>query len=140
MANVEIKPTPGFDRETGTQVATEARQLWEGAAEQPLLSSFSFEALMAAKDAAPSLRRGWLVDDITDEDWKRLKLVRAVSLHANHKKLRAEDVARLKAEGYRVMVYTVNDIDTAERLFDLGIDGLFTDNLREFATRFPALL
>ena len=140
MANVEIKPTPGFDRETGTEVAAEAQKLWEGAAIQPLLSSFSFKALMAAKEAAPSLLRGWLVDEFTDEDWKRLKLLRAVSLHTNHTKLRTDDTAKLKDEGYRVMVYTVNDIETAERLFELGVDGIFTDNLREFAARFPDLI
>ncbi len=137
MANVEIKPTPGFERETGLQVAAEAEKFWKGAVTQPILSSFSFEALMAAKESAPSLRRGWLADEIKEEDWARLKALGAVSMHTNHKKVRAEDVKRLKDEGYRVMVYTVNDIETAERLFDLGIDGLFTDNLREFAAVFP---
>ncbi|HEY2629053.1 MAG TPA: glycerophosphodiester phosphodiesterase [Usitatibacter sp.] len=140
MANVEIKPTPGFDRETALQVAAEAEKFWKGAAVQPLLSSFSFKSMLAAKEAAPALPRGWLADEIAEEDWERLKTLGAVSMHTNHKKLRAEDVVRLKGEGYRVLVYTVNDIETAERLFDLGIDGLFTDNLREFAARFPALI
>jgi len=137
MANIEIKPTPGFERETGLQVAAEAEKLWSGAAVQPLLSSFSFDALMAAKQSAPSLRRGWLADEIEDEDWTRLKTLGAVSMHTNYRKIRAGDIARLKGEGYRVMVYTVNEVQTAERLFDLGIDGLFTDNLREFAAHFP---
>jgi glycerophosphoryl diester phosphodiesterase len=137
LANVEIKPTPGFERETGLQVAAETEKWWKGAAGQPILSSFSFEALMAAKEAAPGLRRGWLADEIKDEDWGRLKTLGAVSMHTNHKKIRTEDVARLKGEGYRVMVYTVNEIETAERLFDLGIDGFFTDNLRAFAAHFP---
>jgi glycerophosphoryl diester phosphodiesterase len=137
MANVEIKPTPGFERETGLQVAAEAEKFWAGAPAQPILSSFSFEAMMAAKESAPSLRRGWLADEIKDEDWARLKTLGAVSMHTNHKKLRVEDVRRLKGEGYRVMVYTVNEVETAERLFDLGIDGIFTDSLREFAARFP---
>jgi glycerophosphoryl diester phosphodiesterase len=140
IANVEIKPTPGFDRETGTQVASEARKLWEGAAVPPLLSSFSFKSLMAAKEVAPALPRGWLADEFTDEDWKHLKQLRAVSFHTNHKKIRPEEIASLKGEGYRVLVYTVNDIDTAQRLFDLGVDGLFTDNLREFAAKFPEMI
>ncbi len=95
---------------------------------------------MAAKESAPALPRGWLGDEIKEEDWDRLKTLGAVSMHTNHKKLRTDDLARLKGEGYRVLVYTVNDVETAERLFDLGVDGLFTDNLRESATRFPALL
>jgi glycerophosphoryl diester phosphodiesterase len=140
MANVEIKPTPGSERETGLKVAADAREFWKGAAVQPILSSFSFDALMAAKEAAPALWRGWLVDEIKDEDWGRLKTLGAVSLHTNQKKIRAEDVKRLKSEGYRVMLYTVNEVETAERLFDMGVDGLFTDNLREFAKKFPGLI
>ena len=58
MAHIEIKPTPGFDRETGRQVALAARELWKGAATPPLFSSFSFEALMAAREAAPDLGGG----------------------------------------------------------------------------------
>jgi glycerophosphoryl diester phosphodiesterase len=30
-------------------------------------------------------------------------------------------------QGYRVLVYTVNDHHEAERLKDWGVDGLFTD-------------
>src|SRR3954462_11958379 len=41
MANVEIKPTSGFDRETGIAVANEAARLWSRAKVPPLLSSFS---------------------------------------------------------------------------------------------------
>jgi len=56
MANVEIKPTPGFERETGAVVAREAAKRWKGAKVPPLLSSFAFEALLAAKKAAPGFR------------------------------------------------------------------------------------
>jgi len=140
MANVEIKPTPGEERETGRRVAEEAARLWSGAKVPPLLSSFSFEALMAAKEAAPGLPRGWLSRLITEEDWPRLEMLEAVSIHTNHTRLHVPDVARLKAAGYRVMVYTVNEVETARGLFDLGVDGIFTDNLREFAAKFPALI
>jgi len=140
MANVEIKPTPGLERETGRRVAAEAARLWKGGAVQPLLSSFSFEALMAAKEAAPGLPLGWLSRKVVDEDWPRLEQLGAVSIHTNHTRLDPPQVARLKAAGYRVMLYTVNEVETAQRLFDLGVDGIFTDNLREFAAKFPALI
>jgi Glycerophosphoryl diester phosphodiesterase len=137
MANVEIKPTPGFEVETGRQVALEALRLSKGAAVPPLLSSFSFEALMAAKEAAPSLPRGWLVEEFTEEDRDRLERLEAVSFHADHRKLDLAAIPRLHDLGYRVMVYTVNDAATAQSLFEAGVDGMFTDNLREFASAFP---
>lgn len=137
LANVEIKPTPGTERETGLAVAAQAAQLWADAKVPPLLSSFAFDALMAAKEVAPSLPRGWLADELTAEDWKRLAALEATSFNTSHEHLALDDIARLHDKGYRVMVYTVNDPKAAERFLEAGVDGLFTDNLREFATRFP---
>jgi len=138
--HVEIKPTPGFDRQTGTKVALESQRLWAGAALPPVFSSFSFEALMAAKEAAPEIRRGWLVGHFTDADWPRLEALEAASLHTNHKNASPELIRELHARGYKVMLYTVNELATAQRWLDSGVDGMFTDNLREFAVTFPKLL
>jgi glycerophosphoryl diester phosphodiesterase len=140
MAHIEIKPTPGFDRETGRQVALATRQLWKGAATPPLFSSFSFEALMAAKDAAPEIGRGWLIKEFSEADWKRLEALDATSLHTSYKTVTAERIREIRERGYRVMLYTVNEIAVAEKLLEAGADGLFTDNLREFAQRFPQLI
>src|SRR5258708_1798263 len=96
-----------------------------------------FAALMAAKEAAPALRRGWLTDEFTPPDWAKLAVLDAVSLHTNHRKLPKDAVSRLRDKGYRVLLYTVNDAATAKKLLDAGVDGIFTDNLREFAARFP---
>ncbi len=140
LANVEIKPTPGMERETGERVAREAARLWEGAVVPPLLSSFSFEALAAARQAAPHLPRAWLASRIAPEDYDRVEALAAVSVHTNHRKLDPADIARLHARGCRILLYTVNDPDTAQGLFEAGADGLFTDNLRVFAQRFPEAL
>ena len=45
LLNIEIKPTPGTERETGEVVAREAARLWHGAAVPPLLTSFQVDAL-----------------------------------------------------------------------------------------------
>ncbi len=140
LANVEIKPSPGFERITGEKVAREAERLWSGADAAPILSSFSFEALMAAKDAAPALPRAWLTKEFTAEDWGRLDELAAASLNTDHRKVASLDIARLHDRGYRVMLYTVNEVLAAEQLFAAGADGLFTDNLEEFAARFPAAI
>jgi glycerophosphoryl diester phosphodiesterase len=140
MAHIEIKPTPGFDWATGTKVAIETQRLWAGAPVPPVFSSFSYEALVAAKEATPEIPRGWLIHEFTDADWARLEALEAVSLHTSYKTMKPELVRELHARGYKVMLYTVNEIDTAQRWFDAGADGLFTDNLKEFAERFPKLL
>jgi glycerophosphoryl diester phosphodiesterase len=140
MINVEIKPTPGFDRETGARVGAETRRLWTGFEIPPIFSSFSYEALVAAKEAAPAIPRGWLVSQFSEADWARLEALGAASLHTNHRHMTPELVRELHARGYKVMLYTVNEVDTAQRWLDAGADGIFTDNLREFAARFPKLI
>ena len=43
--NIEIKPTPGRERESGAAIALDAATSWAGARTPPLLSSFSEDAL-----------------------------------------------------------------------------------------------
>ena len=138
--DIEIKPTPGFDVQTGRAVALATRELWKGAPVPPFFSSFSFEALMAAKQAAPEIERAWLIDTFTDADWERLEALDAISLNTHHRKFHLRDLPRLHDAGYRVMLYTVNDAVEAKRLLDAGIDGLFTDNVREFGVTFRTFL
>jgi glycerophosphoryl diester phosphodiesterase len=140
IAHVEIKPSPGREEETGAQVAALTAAYWQGAPVAPLLSSFSFEALAAAQLMAPELPRGWLAKEVTEDTWARAARLEAVSIHTDHRKLQRASVERAHAEGLRLLVYTVNDAARAEELFGWGVDGMFTDNLREFAQRFPAAL
>ena len=140
MINVEIKPSPGFEVETGREVARATAELWKGAEIAPLLSSFSFEALMAAREAAPELPRGFLTKDIVPGDWARLDQLDATAVHTDHRTLRPESLQRARSKGLRVLVYTVNDASRAESLFDSGVDSIVTDNLAEFARRFPESL
>ena len=138
--DIEIKPTPGFDALTGRRVALATREHWKGAPVPPFFSSFSFEALMAAKEAAPEIERAWLIDQFTDADWERLRELEAISLNTSYKKFDPALVRKLHDAGYRVMLYTVNDPRIAKQLFDAGVDGLFTDELRTFAQEFPQFL
>ena len=79
-------------------------------------------------------------DRFTDADWDRLEELEAASLHTDHRRIALDDIARIKGRGYRVFVYTVNDIEVARTFLDAGVDGIFTDNLRDFAQRFPDLI
>lgn len=129
FANVEIKPCPGREKETGRQVAAEAARYWQRERVPPLLSSFSEVALYAAKQAAPDLPRGLLIGT-WPEDWLlRLRALEAVSLNCDHTLLTPQRVAEVQAAGYRVLAYTVNEPKRALQLLDWGVDGLFTDEL-----------
>ncbi|RLM48844.1 glycerophosphodiester phosphodiesterase, partial [Halobellus sp. Atlit-31R] len=135
MANIEIKPTTGSDDETGRVVALAARLLWQGQTD-PLLSSFSVEALAAAQRTVPDLPCGLLLED-WDDNWRELtERLDCVSLHIDHKALTAERVTALKDAGLRILVYTVNQPDRARLLLDWGVDCICTDRIDLIGSEF----
>lgn len=125
--NIEIKPTPGHNEETGRVVADHAAELWEGAAVPPLLSSFQPDALAAARAARPALPRALLLDSLRDGWLGEALALDCVAIVANHRVLDAETIAQAHGRGLRVLSYTVNEPEDARRLLDAGIDGLITD-------------
>ena len=128
-ANVEIKPAKGFEVQTGRAVGQLTLDLWCGAAPSPVLSSFSVEALAAAKEVAPALPRGMLVSRIPG-DWKvRMERLGCVALHCNYKELTEPVTAEIHAAGYAVLCWTVNDPKEAAKLFGWGVDCIVTDRL-----------
>jgi len=129
LANIEIKPCPGREAETGAAVALEAGLLWKGAGVPPLLSSFSETALEAARRAAPTLPRALLLHTLPDDWLHRCLALECVALDAHHEALDADVIAAAHASGLKVLSYTVNDAARAARLFDWGLDGLITDSV-----------
>ncbi|KQQ45310.1 glycerophosphodiester phosphodiesterase [Duganella sp. Leaf126] len=133
--NVEIKPSDGVEAATGAWVAQVTRDAYaqEIAAGQvarvPLLSSFSHAALAAARDAAPEVPRAWLLDRLPP-DWQApARALQAVAIHTNHRHLTQALAATVKAAGFGLFCYTVNDPDRARELLSWGVDGLCTDRI-----------
>jgi glycerophosphoryl diester phosphodiesterase len=135
-ANVEIKPAQGYEAQTGKAAALLARELWRGAPVQPLLSSFQPAALAAAREAAPELARGALTQSIP-RDWQRwMQELGCVSLHCDYRMLLPQQARAVRAAGYWLLCYTVNDPAIARVLFDWGVDAIVTDRLDLIAPDF----
>jgi glycerophosphoryl diester phosphodiesterase len=133
--NIEIKPVPGFEAETGRWVAQKTRarfsqELRAGeTAAVPLLSSFSMAALAAARDAAPEVPRACLFDTLP-EDWRaQAGALDAVAVHTNQKHLSSELAQAVKAAGYGLFCYTVNTPERAAEILAWGVDGFCTDRI-----------
>ena len=131
--NIEIKPTPGDEAETGRVVAREAARLWAGEAVPPLLSSFKPEALAAARDSAPALPRALLLDGLRDGWLQEAQSLGCVAVVTHYGLVDAAVLARVHGAGLRALVYTVNDPAEARRLAGLGIDGIITDAVNRFS-------
>jgi len=133
LANVEIKPAAGFERQTAEVVARQSLDLWAGDRQAPLLSSFSLAALDICRDLAPELPRAILFDTLP-ADWEDLvRRFDPVSIHCAADQLTATQAAAVLDRGLLLCCYTVNEPVLAERLFAWGVSSLFTDRLDLFA-------
>ena len=133
--NIEIKPAPGYEAETGRVVASLTHSMFEaelagaGVAALPLLSSFSSVALAAARDAAPDLARACLLDTLP-HDWQaQANALGAVAIHTNQKHLTLAQAVQIKQAGFGLFCYTVNDPARARELLSWGMDGFCTDRI-----------
>lgn len=133
--NVEIKPAPGFDAQTGAAVARLVAELFDGElgagdiARVPLLSSFSMEALASARSAAPDVPRALLVKELPPDWQEQARAAGARAIHANHKALTAPQAHAIKQAGFGLFCYTVNDPERARELLGWGVDAMCTDRI-----------
>ena len=131
--NIEIKPTPGVERHTGEVVAREATKWWADGNAPPLLTSFRPEALEGAQATAPLLPRGLLLDTLWSGWLETALSLECAAIVCNHALWDASSVTQAKRAGFRCLSYTVNDEWAAQRLVDLGTDGIITDRVDLFA-------
>lgn len=127
--NIEIKPTLGTEAMTGAIVAKEALRLWQGESIPPLLTSFKTEALVAAKQTAPLLPRGLLLDSLWDGCLEAALELECVAIVCNYKLWNKELVETVHAQKIRCLSYTVNDQVITDSLIALGTDGIITDSV-----------
>lgn len=131
--DVEIKPSPGRELETGRVVAAMAAHLWAAAPTPPLMTSFQPAALEGARAAAPQLARGLLLDALRPGWLDDAKALGCAAVVTNYTLLDAAVLAAIHGAGMRGLVYTVNDPAEARRLDTLGIDGIVTDAVDRFS-------
>lgn len=133
--NVEIKPTPGRERETGAAVALDALRFWSGETSLPLLSSFSGAALAAAQDVAPDLPRAFLFEHLPGDWAEQCAALGCVAIDVKHTLLRQALVEDAHARGLAVLAWTVNEPARARELARWGVDTIITDAIDRISSR-----
>lgn len=127
-ANVEIKPC---GRRNGALAAALVRTLAavRRSGSPPLLvSSFSPALLRAVRRHDKALPLGLLLRRRWRRDWRSLAgKLGCISIHCAEHGLDADKVRRVRAAGYAVVVYTVNDPARARELLSWGADSLISD-------------
>lgn len=124
--NLEIKPSPGCERETARKIAYDVNEYWPIGA-PIIVSSFSSVSLDVFHQASPHIPCGALYDEVP-ENWRQLLLHNdCVSFHMHYSAAKPEVVGEIKSAGYFVLAYTVDDPEIAKNLYAIGVDSIFTN-------------
>jgi glycerophosphoryl diester phosphodiesterase len=94
--------------------------------------SFDHTAVVRAAEIAPELRRGLLFDAYPADVARSMRNASALDVWPQWELVDPALIERVHGEGGRVIAWTVNTTDSAERLVALGVDGLCGDDVRLF--------
>jgi glycerophosphoryl diester phosphodiesterase len=115
---------------------------------QLVIIGFEYETMKLAKARFPQLLVYWLVSPKKETQGRQppvaeliemAKAAKLDGLNLNYKfAMDAQFVAQVKDSGLKLYVWTVDDLDVAEKLVQLGVDGITTNRpawLREQLTK-----
>ena len=102
-----------------------------GIQERLIIISFDKEAIIAAKQHMPDIPAYWLLHSfiMTSHD-KAIEIAKDNNLEGldvNHRLVDEKFMQKMEANNLETYVYTVNDAETAEKLYYLGVKGITTD-------------
>ncbi|TLN18769.1 glycerophosphodiester phosphodiesterase, partial [bacterium] len=125
--NIEIKDatnTPGdaFVVEKVVDLVKELDML-----DHVIISSFNHDYIKRVKIAEPDLVTAALVDRVVTDPVVLLQETRAQAFNPGLKYIDEQTVRAVRAAGYDVLVWTVNEEDDMRRLIEWGVSGIFTD-------------
>lgn len=124
--NLELKPCNGLEEETTKACIHILKQYWPK--DLPLLlSSFNYFALTSARKFWPEIELGYNVYAIPKAWQARLEHLDCSGLHIHQACFDVEKVAKIKAAGYKVLAFTINNESQALELFQQGLDAVFSD-------------
>jgi len=124
--NIEIKAERGRAAATAAAVAAALRP-FGGAKPPALVSSFVRPALAALRDVAPDIPRGLLLRKVPRR-WRAIAArLGCVTVNVDQRRLDRPLVAEIRAAGYPLLAFTVNDRIRAEQLFGWGVTSVFSD-------------
>lgn len=97
--------------------------------ENILLSSFNHEELKIARNQAPDIQLGLLIDEITFDFISVARDLNANFINISDNIATKAMIDEIHNHGMKVLIYTVNDIERMKILKDIGADGVFTNSI-----------
>ena len=109
-------------------MAAALRERWPADRPAPLVSSFGLRALYRMRLEGGRFALGLLMRRRPRALWAwHARALGCAAIHVDPSLATPAFVERARRRGRRVAVYTVNDRAEAERLFEAGVDAVFSD-------------
>jgi glycerophosphoryl diester phosphodiesterase len=126
--NVEIKDATGRPCDAWIVERTIDLIREAGVADRTVISSFNWDYLLRSKAAAPSIPIGALIEkNMIADPVDRLRRLGAASFNPDIMILDRAVTEEVRAAGFDIFVWTVNEKEDMRRLLDWGVTGLITD-------------
>ena len=125
LVNIEIKSGivfyPGIEQKIIDQVND------FGLRKKVIISSFNHYSLKKCKDIDSFIKTGILYMEGLYEPWNYMKSLDCQCAHPFYMTLTPEISRELKARGYTINVFTVDEPKAAIKLAEMGVDGIITN-------------
>ncbi len=125
--NLEIKANGDEAIELTEAVYRIVTKAWPHA-EDLLYSSFSHDALMHLRKLNPQAAIGHLFEKMPMDWQEQAQEVQALSIHGDADEFDLSHIQAVKKAGFKLYLYTVNDVKRAQELIAFGTDSIFTDS------------
>lgn len=129
--NIEIKPTPGRDVETAVRVVEATAENWPSDRPAPYLCSFSAMALAAQRALQPDWPSGFNALQRSNGWQRQLQALGSHAFHLLDREITPDVASQVRAEGYGLVAYTINEPARAVELLSWGVDSVVTDRPAE---------
>jgi glycerophosphoryl diester phosphodiesterase len=125
ILNIELKSGivryPGMEKRVIEEVSA------YGLLSKVIISSFNHYSLKECRDIEPSVKTGALYMEGLYEPWNYLEHLGCKCAHPLYLAMDPEISEGLKARGFVINVFTVNDERVVKGLVEMGVDGIITN-------------
>lgn len=105
-----------------------------------LVSSFYRQELGVMLESARSVERALLIRELSADDLERARHLQVINVHLWDRITEKDSITQFIEAGFKVFVFSVNEIDRAIELQNLGVSGVFTDEPRTLVPAYQSCL
>lgn len=131
--NLEIKTSKHEAPMMVEKVHAILQRLWPQHLMKPIISADNQRFIELYREVDPNAHLAFVTNGMPFRWRKRLNQMGVMALVISRRRINHARVEALHEAGYQVMAYTVNSFAEAEKLFEMGVDSIFTDDLTVMA-------